>query len=128
MKRTEFIERFQKLTEEQKQKYEELGYYAVSSWDHYGMHASFCLSMQGAKGGYYIPISWLLKQKKYSFKWAKCFGIHFVIMKDAIEWGKEFWGVGYGRVINVADLRKIDGTDIELQELQKDVKECVHVK
>ena len=72
MKRAEFIEAYNKLTDEQKKDYESMGYYCASSGEHYGKIASRCLYLAGALGGYYVPMSWLLKQRKYDFKGAKC--------------------------------------------------------
>lgn len=123
MKRAEFIEAYNKLTDEQKKDYESMGYYCASTGEHYGKIASRCLYLAGALGGYYVPMSWLLKQKKYDFKGAKVRCIRFTIMKDADIGGKEFWGYGCWRIVNIADIRKANGDALPIEEVQEAMKQ-----
>lgn len=99
-----------------------MGYYCASSGEHYGKIASRCLYLAGALGGYYVPMSWLLKQRKYDFKGAKVQCIRFTIMKDSDLWGKEFGGYGCGRVINVSEIRKADGNALTIEEVKEEMK------
>lgn len=121
MKRAEFIEAYNKLTDEQKENYASLGYYCTTTGNHYGKIASRCLYMSWALGWYYVPMSRLIKQKKYDFKWAKSFGIHYVVMKDKGD-GAEFSGFGFGRVVNIADIRKSNGDVLTIEDVQEEMK------
>ena len=119
MKRAEFIEAYSKLTEEQKKDYESMGYYCASSWEHYGKIASRCLYLAGALWGYYVPLSWLLKQRKYDFKGAKVRYIRFTIMKESDTGGKEFGGYGCWKIINIVDIRKSNWEKLHIEEVKE---------
>lgn len=119
MKFQEIIAKYQALSEEQKKALDDVGYYSVTSWEHYWKFSSFSLGINNADWWRFVPFYWVKSQKKYDWKGAKVNSIFYPLFDWKWE-DKEFRWFRFGRVVNIKYLKTKDWNEVGIDELKKE--------